>query len=62
MPFQPGNANRLSDVAIRCRNLSIEMGREKEGSGANLTDNLKYSIKAPNLRRAKECEGKKPFP
>jgi isoquinoline 1-oxidoreductase beta subunit len=26
---------------------------KKEASGANLTDNLKYSIKAPNLRRAK---------
>ena len=26
---------------------------KKEASGANLTDNLRYSIKAPNLRRAK---------
>ena len=26
---------------------------KKEASGANLTDNLKYSIKAPNLRRGK---------
>jgi isoquinoline 1-oxidoreductase beta subunit len=26
---------------------------KKEATGANLTDNLKYSIKAPNLRRAK---------
>ncbi|OJY74513.1 MAG: hypothetical protein BGP09_18195 [Rhizobium sp. 60-20] len=26
---------------------------KKEAAGANLTDNLKYSIKAPNLRRAK---------
>ena len=26
---------------------------KKEASGANLTDNLKYSIIAPNLRRAK---------
>ncbi|TPI53438.1 xanthine dehydrogenase family protein molybdopterin-binding subunit [Mesorhizobium sp. B3-1-3] len=45
------NGGRLD--AWREHFITFTADGKKEASGANLTDNLRYSIKAPNLRRAK---------
>ena len=59
--YRPGGAHQFKGAidkdgrldAWREHFITFTADGKKEASGANLTDNLRYSIKAPNLRRGK---------
>ncbi len=59
--YRPGGAHQFKGAidkdgrldAWREHFITVTADGKKEASGANLTDNLRYSIKAPNLRRGK---------